>query len=270
MSGTVIDVLIDMVDMIDAKTACFLLEQLEKYWYQYPGSTGDIDSYYSLIKKLIRKMHYYDASGGVCKDFRNKYLNLTVCEKPHGVAEQNKKTQALAWRKLYLPDSRLVQDSFKFLGYETIVELCRKAGGFNSTRKAGIKEAELLDLLKKAASTILKGFILKYPECLIIENDTSVFSGTANIVKIENQKDIKINNKGHKIRYNLVRIEIKKKFFTKDNFISAFTTYCHELCHCFGGDASASFSRALTDVIELIMNSSEDLGRFKKEWENMF
>jgi hypothetical protein len=90
--GTIIDVLIDMVDMIDVETVCFLLEQLEKHWYEYPDSTHDIDSYYSLIKKLIRKMHYYDLSGEVCENFKNKHPNLAVCEKPHSIVAQNQKT----------------------------------------------------------------------------------------------------------------------------------------------------------------------------------
>ena len=260
--GTVIDILIDMVDMIDAKTSFLLLKQLEKYWYEYPDSTHDIDSYYSLIKKLVRKMRYYDTSGEICKDFKINYPNLVVCEKPHGITAQNHKTQALAWRRRHMPESRLVQDSFSFLGYETIVELCRKAGGFNSTRQADNKESELLDLLKKAASKVLNGFILKYPDCLIIENDTAVCEGTANIIKFTNKKEIKNNNKGHKIRYDVIKIEIKKRLFTKEGFIGAFSTYCHELCHCFGGDASASFSRALTDIIELIVKFNEDFSRW--------
>ena len=268
--GTVIDVLIDMVDMIDVKTACFLLEQLEKHWYEYPDSKRDIDSYYSLIKKLLRKMHYYDSSGEICEDFKKRYPHLVICEKPHNITMQNQRTQALEWRKHYLPESRLVQDSFGFLRYETIVELCRKAGGFNSTRKADYDESELLDLLKNAAEKVLHGFILRFPECLIIENDTSVFAGSANITKINDAKSIKKNNRGHKIRYHIVKMEIKKNLLAKDSFMRAFSTYCHELCHCFGGDASASFSRALTDIIQLTGDYADELQRFRKKWESMF
>ena len=215
-------------------------------------------------------MRYYDSSGEVCETFRKKYPDLVICEKPHSIVAQNRKTQALAWRKWHMPDSRLVQDNFCFLGYNTIVELCEKAGGFNSARKADYKESELIALLRKAASKMLDGFIFEYPDCLVIENDTSVCSGMANIIKIKDKKFVKTNNRGHKIRYNLTSIEIRKRFFAKDNFMSAFSTYCHELCHCFGGDASASFSRALTDVIELTISFSEDLGHFKKEWEKCF
>ena len=268
--GTIIDVLLDMADMIDVKTCCYLLEQFKKHWYDYPKNTDDVDSYYSLIKKLIRKIWHFDSGGKTIKGFKKKYPNLAICEKPRNAKMRNQKTQALEWRKAHMPECLLVQDSFEFLGYETIVSLCEKAGGFNFTRKADDFEFELLGILQKAAIKILHGFILTYPECLVIENETSICDGTANVTKIKDAKDIKTNNKGHKIRYNLEQIEIKKKYLEKTKFMAAFTTYCHELCHCFGGDSSASFSRALTDVIELTGNNSEELKHFQNEWEGKF
>ncbi|MCL2443780.1 MAG: hypothetical protein FWD13_10015, partial [Treponema sp.] len=54
--GTILDVLIDLVDYIDAKTSCYLLEKMRKYWYDYPENSRDVDSWYSLIKKLIYKV----------------------------------------------------------------------------------------------------------------------------------------------------------------------------------------------------------------------
>ena len=268
--GTVIDVLIDMVDMMDVKTVCFLLEQLENHWYEYPDSKKDIESHYSLVKKLIRKIWIFDMEGSVVRNFKKKYPNLVVCEKPYNLHTQNRKTQALAWRKLYMPESRLVQDSFGFLGYETIVELCEKAGGFNSTRKPDAKESDLLDILRQSASKVLAGFVLQYPDCSVIENETSVFAGTANVKKIQDAKNVKTNSRGHKIRYDLVEVEIKKKFFAEDGFMGAFATYCHELCHCFGSDSSASFSRALTDVVELTGVFAEELRQFEKNWKECF
>ena len=268
--GTVLDVFIDMVDMVDVITACFLLEQFEDHWYEYPDSKKDIDSYYSLIKKLIRKIWIFDLEGSVVRKFKKKYPNLVVCEKPHNIHMQNKKTQALAWRKLHMPESRLVQDSFGFLGYETIVDICEKAGGFNSTREPDAMESDLLDILQKSASKVLAGFILHYPGCLVIENETSVFAGTANVAKIKDANNVKINNKRHKIRYDLVGMEIKKNLFAKNSFMGAFATYCHELCHCFGSDSSASFSRALTDVVELTGIFAEELKQFEKKWKECF
>jgi len=49
----------------------------------------------------------------------------------------------------------------------------------------------------------------------------------------------------------------KGALLAKDKFIEALSTYCHELCHCFGGDASATFSRAL--IITLIMENTEKM-----------
>jgi len=52
--------------------------------------------------------------------------------------------------------------------------------------------------------------------------------------------------------------------------MEALSTYCHELCHCFGGDASAAFSRALTHVITLIMENSEKMGISHLLWVEQF
>jgi hypothetical protein len=75
----------------------------------------------------------------------------------------------------------LVQDNFSLLGYKNIVDICEEACGFNITRPPNAEELELLSILNSAAKKILKGFILHYPSCDIIDNDTAVYAGTAKI-----------------------------------------------------------------------------------------
>ncbi|MDR2713009.1 MAG: hypothetical protein LBB91_07850 [Clostridiales bacterium] len=265
--GTVMDTLLDLADLIDVKTACYLLEQLEKYWYDYPGKKDDMDSWYSLIRKLIRKIAFYDFRSTVSDEFMSRHPHLVVCERPTNTDTRNKKTQALAWKGLYLPDSRLVQDGFLLLGYKTIVNLCMEAGGFNKARLANVEEQQLFKILENAANDILGDFIKDYPACFVIENESSVYNGTANIIK---NKTVIYNNHGYRIRYTLANIEIKGALLAKDKFMEALSTYCHELCHCFGGDASAAFSRALTHVIILIMENTEKMSISHRLWVEQF
>ncbi|MDR2713012.1 MAG: hypothetical protein LBB91_07865 [Clostridiales bacterium] len=56
----------------------------------------------------------------------------------------------------------------------------------------------------------------------------------------------------------------------KDKFMEALSTNCHELCHCFGGDASAAFSRALTHIITLIMENTEKMSISHRLWVEQF
>ncbi|MDR1690084.1 MAG: hypothetical protein LBS21_15995 [Clostridiales bacterium] len=79
--------------------------------------------------------------------FAQKYPNLVTCSKPTSLSARNRRTQALAWKKLYLPESVLVQDGFIFLGYDSLEDLCERAGGFNRARDANEFEAKLILIL---------------------------------------------------------------------------------------------------------------------------
>jgi hypothetical protein len=263
--GTVLDMLVDLVDLIDANTCFYLLEQLERYWYNYPKNKWDTDSWYPLIRKLIRKIVYYDEP--LIHDFKTKYPELVVCEKPLNQYMKNRKTQALGWMKQSLPDAVPVQDSFSLLGYHTIVDLCEKSGGFNITRTPVTHESALIGILEEAVKEIMPDFFTDYPPCLIIDNESASVSGMA---KLQKNKEIKYNNCGYRFRYKLSQIEIKRSLLTKDNFSNAFSTYCHELCHCFGGDASASFSASVTDVMAHITEYNEVLGKYSRLWREQF
>jgi len=102
---------------------------------------------------------------------------------------------------------------------------------------------------------------------LIIENDSSVYNGTANLLKNKNNT---YNSHGYLYRYTLINIAIKKSSLVRDGFTKAFSTYCHELSHCFGGDNSSVFSHALTDLITMITEKSECLAFFNSLWIEHF
>ena len=261
--GTVLEVMLELVDMVDVKTACWLLEKLDKYWYEYPSNKRDVDSWYSLIRKLIRKIVYGESNSIYLKDFMTRNSELVVCEQPTNITMRNKKTQSLAWMKHHQPSCRLVQDGFLLMGYESIVDLCERAGGFNITRLASEDEVKLLEILKCSAKEIFSTFFEDYPDCRIIDNESSVFNGTANLIK---KKAPAYNHRGFRIRYTIISIDIKKALLAKGNFANAFSTYCHELCHCFGGDTSSAFSLALTDVIAIAASNLESIRLYEALW----
>ena len=261
--GTVQDTLIDLSYHMSAEAAILLLEALSKYWYSYPSKKEDVESWYAVIRKLIIHLSW----DGAISQFREQNPNLAVCEKPTNKTMEWRRSQALRWQKAYRPDLKIVQENFSLLGYPTIIELCEKAGGFNVTRKPKPKEKEALDILLNAAKNVLKGFVFDFPSCLVIDNESSINSGTA--ITTPDKKN-RVNSKGFKIRYVIHHIEIKKRLLRGDCFMEAFAVYCHELCHCFGGDASKSFSNALTDVIALTVQKQNALKKYHDEWLSHF
>lgn len=145
-----------------------------------------------------------------------------------------------------------------------IVQLCEEAGGFSQTRIAESSlEKQLLSLLKQVAKEIFGDFFENYPTCRVIENDSCSHQGMALLQK----RDSKVNNSmGHQFRYRLTQIEIKKSLLEKECFSEAFAVYCHELCHCFGADASAAFSYSLTDAMSLMVSHVECLQDYQQKW----
>jgi hypothetical protein len=108
-------------------------------------------------------------------------------------------------------------------------------------------------------------FFALTPRCWTILSHAA--TGTAHLIA---NKEKKMNRNGHRIRYLIDHIEIKKSLLNADLFMEAFATYCHELCHCFGGDASKTFSLALTDVIALTVQKQSVLVKFQEQWRLCF
>jgi hypothetical protein len=262
--GTIQDIILDLTDSMNPDAAFFLLEKLEKYWYDYPDKRDDVKSWYSVVRKLIRKMRQGDA---ITKKFRKLYPSLLVCEKPINVRMRNRKHQALTWKNNNDPNARLVQDSFSLLGYKNLIDVCEEAGGFNVTRFPTDAENKLLSILRETAMIVLEGFIPDYPPCYIIDNDSSVYAGTASMVPCKSKKK---NTNGNIVRYDLQHIEIKRNYLVSDKFTDAFSTYCHELCHCFGGDASQSFSKALTDCLAVVLTKQDAISQGNIRWKQLF
>jgi hypothetical protein len=80
-------------------------------------------------------------------------------------------------------------------------------------------------------------------------------------------KSIEKNAYGHKLKYTMDRIAIKAKLLDKGRFACALSTYLHELCHVFGGDASSNFSRALSDIIEIQLTGMSAIKLCNEKWD---
>jgi hypothetical protein len=61
---------------------------------------------------------------------------------------------------------------------------------------------------------------------------------------------------------------LKKAFFYLRK-LQVLTVYIHELCHTFGGDKYESFSYAITEALEIVLNNSEIIKKYKTMWENL-
>ena len=75
------------------------------------------------------------------------------------------------------------------------------------------------------------------------------------------------NADGLLIRFELPYIALKSSLLLDRSGPDALGTYFHELCHHFGGDYSASFSRALSLMLDLVLTRHRLLEEFEKAWE---
>ena len=262
--GTVQDVIIDLSYSMSSQAAMFLLNALRKFWHSYPDSRKDVESWYATIRKLIVRM---SRDVDVVRQFREQNPYLVVSEQPTNKMIESRRSLALDWHKIYQPQLIPVQESFLLLGYKNIIDVCEDAGGFNVTREPFGDEVKALEILQCAAKDVLGDFVCEFPSCLVNYNESSYHAGMAHLIA---NKEKKFNPQGYRIRYSIHHIDIGKKLLDANSFMEAFATYCHELCHCFGGDASRTFSQALTDVIALSIQKQNVLAASYEQWKRCF
>ena len=262
--GAVQDVIIDLSYTMSPQAAMYLLNALRKFWYSYPVSRKDVESWYATIRKLIIRV---SRDMDIARQFREQNPHLVVSEQPTNKMIESRRSLALDWHKMNQPQLIPVQESFSLLGYKNIIDICEEAGGFSLAREPFGVEVKALEILQNAAKDILNDFVCEFPPCLVIHNETFSHSGVAHLIA---NKEKKLNREGYRIRYSIQNIEIQKCLLDADSFMEAFATYCHELCHCFGGDASKTFSSALTNVIALVAEKQSVLGTYHEQWRRCF
>ncbi len=78
------------------------------------------------------------------------------------------------------------------------------------------------------------------------------------------------NSRGITIKYDISEIYLKRIVFQKDGYYDALSTYIHELCHIFGGDASNAFSLGLTFAMEILLSNYAIVEKFKYKWDLLY
>ena len=262
----VINVFNGIAQYVDSQCAMIMLEKMRRYWNTYPRKHIDIHSWSSTIDALIRKVA---SSPVVSSAFIRKYDNILCLNKVDRIDEKNRRWQARAWLDQQGKKYILAKDTFRILGYPTIEEECDRCGGFVADDDADELQKRCFVVLEDVCKEVFSGFFVfnTIPERKIITNSRAVYRGMAVTYKTKNQF---LNSKGIRIRYDIGKIYLKSEIFSADGYFDGLSTYVHEMCHAFGGDASASFSQALTFAIELLMENQERVIKGKQRWNQLF
>ena len=253
---------------VDAKASAIILEYFKSRWYSYPQKKYDLDTFYRIVSYLVTNIA---CSSGVAGEFREKYPNLLVAERvlKKDLIARNRRSQALNWLRMCGKKYRLVQDNFARLGYSQLEDECGKDDGYTLTRDANDDEAKYIKLLEACTEVVFGGQFFGYeklPVCKIIINDVAVWRGMANCFPL---RPVLSNEYGHKLRFRMNYVAIKKCILQHGKFPAAYSTYLHELCHVFGGDSSPNFSRALSDIIELQLSGMKIIEMLREKWDEI-
>jgi hypothetical protein len=264
----VVSLIEELACHVNARASAILLEYFRPYWYSYPAKKYDFISFYRIVTHLIENMS--NASTVVLK-FREKYPNLLVAKRvlKNDIVGKNRRSQALSWMRSADKKYRLVQQNFRLLGYDLLEEECQKNDGYTLTRNADAQELKYIRILELCTEAIFGAAFFGYkelPACKIIMNDDAAWRGMANCFPIN---DLSNNSYGHKLRFRMDYIAIKKHHFCPGKFAAAYSTYLHELCHVFGGDSSPNFSGALSDIIEAQLLSVKQILLFSEKWDEI-
>ena len=235
--------------------AAELLKSLKSRWYEYPKKRYDFETWHHIVDTLISRV-------AECPDqsalWRREYPDLLVAEavKRKDVARLNRRRQARAWLKSCGKKCRLVQDGFSALGYKTLEQLCEEHDGFATVRSPSEEEQLRIDLLERIASVLLPELLEKtaLPPCKIIESDLAAWQGMTECFRLRSSQKA---FRGLKIRYRLPYVALQSGLLEKERFSEALSCYMHELAHMFGGEGSASFANALTEMLEIALANAK-------------
>ena len=251
---------------VSPEGAMVMLEEMRRYWNTYPQTRIDINSWSPVIDALIQKV---STSQNVKDAFVAKYSNLLCLKKLYLIGERNRRWQAKSWLEQQSRKYILVKDTFQLLGYPLLEEECERHGGFVVDDDANALQTQCFIVLEEVCTQILPGFFLfdSLPKRKIITNPRAAYRGMAVTYP---RKRRMLNTKGLWIRYDIGKIYLKSEIFRPDGYYDGLSTYVHEMCHMFGGDGSASFSLALTMMIEVMMENQKRILSGKSQWDQIF
>jgi len=108
-------VVIDLSYNTSPQAAMYLLNSLRKFWYSYPTSRKDVESWHATIRKLIIRV---SRDVEITRQFREQNPHLVVSEQPTNRMMESRRSLALDWHKMHQPQLIPVQESFSLLGYK--------------------------------------------------------------------------------------------------------------------------------------------------------
>lgn len=264
----VVDILKEVAWKMSLSAASEILQVFKNRWYEYPRKRYDFDSWYSIVNILSEKI---GKSPAEVKKWKKKYPHLLVARKikKNNIPAYNRRREALSWLRNQDIKYRLVQDGFLEMGYPTLEELCEKNGGFSNAEEPQGHEISLIRHLQNAASILLEGYLddNMLPPCKVIRGKNTTWQGMANLIPLKRPKETVT---GRKIRYKLPYIAIQSDLLVAGRFGEALSTYLHEVAHCFGGDQSANFGHAVSEILTITLNNTLCIEAFRKAWEKEF
>jgi hypothetical protein len=262
----VIEVVGHIAALMSPEAAAAVLRVLECRWYERPRKRYDFDSWYPIIRTLVQKVA---ACPEASAQWRAAYPRLLVAERVRrsDLPRYNRRRQALAWWRADGRRYRLVQDAFRQLGYSELEQVCGEHDGFTVTRRPTPHEIRRLELLETAAGLLLSDLLelVPLPPCAIIDNRRAVWQGMTTCIPCAHPV---VHWHGLRVRYRLPYVALKAGLLADGLFGDAMSTYLHELAHVFGGECSAAFSHALSELLGLACRKSSALTDLQQRWDS--
>lgn len=264
----VIKVIHQTVARLPPEPSAIVLRALKARWYDRPRKKYDFTTWYGIISTLAKNV---SSSTEEAQRWRQDYPHLLVAKqvKRTNIPEYNRRRQALDWMKSSGQSYRLVQSGFLALGYPTLEEACAEADGFSVTRDPDAKERPYIELLEELIALLLPELLsqIELPPCKIIKKGRGAWQGMASCIPLKTSQQLRF--RGLIIRYSLPYVALKGELLDASCFGSALSTYLHELAHMFGSDGSASFSHALSEILDITLSKSDVISQWKQQWESL-
>ena len=129
------------------------------------------------------------------------------------------------------------------------------------------QEQQKIEILTAAAEHIVPDLVAEIgtPPCWIIKNNRAVWQGMTSCVP---GPLAAVRWRGLRVRYRLPYVAVHEALLRDSTFGDALGTYLHELAHVFGGDSSASFSDALTEMMAAVCGQAKVLEQLQQRWVN--
>jgi len=261
----VVETLCTAVRRLPAAAAAVVLEAMRSRWYAFPARLYDFDSVYPVVHALARRVAQ-DAA--VRQRWRAAHPDLLVARRVRrsDVPAANRRKEALAWLRQTGRRVRLVQNGFAALGYPDLESACELEHGFARAREPEAAEARYLAVLEQLIRASFPRVLPEegLPAVRVIDNATAAWRGSSDNLPAADQAR---TAGGGKVRYRQSYIALGRSLLAPEQFAEALATYLHELAHVHGGDRSAAFSAALTDLIAAVAGVPEALLDARQRWQ---